>query len=249
MNKISWRKLEMFVFLVIFFATTMVAQVVGLGQEAVKASLRPHVGMEGLASSPYSRSTGSVELGHLRLTGGEVFSEGKLFTQATAGWKLSRGKPSSDHHHSRWGYIEPQVGVAKVRGEGGRALFGVRGMYESPKWFMETWTITTNPKKEGWWTNCEPLADVFRYVGKGFYVGVVSSCFVGPEPKHGKDSHPAAHHPPAPPATTPGTPRVRQFFAGAGVMRRQGKTDFGVSYELPLSGGRAYIALFGSFSF
>ncbi len=237
----------MFVFLFLVFATLSVAQVVGLGQEAVKASLRPHVGVEGIASHSYSRTTGSVELGSLRFTGGEVFSEGKIFTQGTLGWKFSRGKPSSDHHHSQWGFVEPHVGVAEVRGEGGRALFGVRGMYESPRWFMETWTITS-PKKGGW-TNCEPLADVFRYVGKGFYFGVVSSCFMGPEPKHGKDSHPAVHHPPASPATTPGTPRVRQFFAGAGVMRRQGKTDVGVSYELPLSGGRAYVALFGSFSF
>ncbi len=183
----------------------------------------PAVAVEALGSSAFSRLSAYAQFGQLRLTGATVRSEGYGFNQVTTGYVFAPLKREDTEF-----FVEPFVGSAFTR-EGSRLAVGGRFIYLSRSWFMENWT--TKYSGHNGWTNCEPLADVMRHVGKGFYVGAASSCYIGTE-----------HH-------EEKVERHAHFFAGPGMLYRRGKLDVGASYEFQLRGHQKFWAMFGTYTF
>lgn len=165
----------------------------------------PTVGCDLLTSSPFSRASCYAESGPVSLTGSMIRSEGRSFGTLTTGWVF---KPKEESEVEK--YVEPFFGTAITKEEI-RSVFGERALYSSKKWRFESW-VSKYPGKQGW-TNCEPLMDAMRGVGKGIYIGVASSCYFGQEKQQGEQE------------------KLRQIFVGPALRYRHGKLEAGVSVE------------------
>jgi hypothetical protein len=184
------------------------------------------VSVDTLTAGAYSRALVSDKIGNLRLGGGAVLSEGIGLRQVNLGWVWEPGKKQD-----REFFVEGFAGIATLK-QGTRPVFGERFLYLSEDWMFESW-VSQYPGLKSW-TNCEPLFDAMRGVGKGIYAGVATSCYVG-FATHG-------HH---------GKHREWHFLGGPAVLWRieRWRVDVGTSLETRLpTGGKKYIGVFVTYT-
>lgn len=194
-------------------------------------STRTKVGVstEAVFSEPYKRASISVDMSNWVLTPGYITSEDRRFGFALVGYRFKR-----EMEHGGELFAEPHFGFAQGSSLGTSGLFGGRVELESRKWIVASWIDTYRGGKVHF-TTCEPLAEASRHIGGGFFLGVTSSCYIGPGNETGEEKSP--HHEVSAHAAT----TEHLFFAGPTASYRRGKVLVGASYEVG-SHGEKYIA-------
>ena len=188
--------------------------------EEHSASRKPGVSTEAIYSEPYKRASISVDLKNWVLTPGYISSEDRRFGFVLGGYRFKR-----ELEHGGEIFAEPHVGFASGNSLGQTVVLGSRVELESRKWIVASWVDTYRGGKVNFAT-CEPLAEVSRHIGNGFFFGATSSCYIGPG-NEAKEEH-AGHEP----ATAVHAPTEYLYFAGPVVSFRRGRFLGGVSYEV-----------------
>ncbi len=194
-------------------------------------STRTKVGVstEAVFSEPYKRASISVDVKNWVLTPGYATSEDRRFGFVVLGYRFKR-----EMEHGGELFVEPHLGLANGSQLGNTAVFGGRAELESRKFIVASWIDSYRGGKVHF-TTCEPLAEASRHIGGGFFLGVTSSCYIGPANEAVEVKLP--HHE----VSTHSAPTEYLFFAGPTASYRKGKVLVGASYEVG-SHGEKYIA-------
>ncbi len=187
------------------------------------------ISTEGVVSEPYKRASVSFEKSGWTFTPGIASSEKRNFGFVNLGYRFKR-----ELEHGGEVFAEPHVGFAKGTALGSSAVFGGRMELESHNWLVASW-IDSYRGGNVQFTTCEPLAEVARHVGRGFFFGASSSCYIGPANEATVETH--GHHEEAKAHTE------YLFFAGPTVMYRHKRAMFGASYEIG-KGNQRIVAAF-----
>ena len=178
------------------------------------------VSTEAVFSEPYKRASLSLDVKNWVLTPGYASSEDRRFGFALVGYRFKR-----ELEHGGELFVEPHVGLAHGSLLGNTAVYGGRVELESRKFIVAGWVDTYRGSKLHF-TTCEPLAEASRHIGGGFFLGVTSSCYIGPGNEAGEEKSP--HHKVSALAAV----TEHLFFAGPTASYRKGKALFGASYEI-----------------
>ncbi len=177
------------------------------------------VSTEGVVSEPYKRASLSYETKGWTLTPGAVSSEGRGVGFVNLGYRFKR-----ELEHGGELFVEPHIGLAKGTTLGTSAILGGRFEVESHNWLVASWVDSYRGGNVKF-TTCEPLFELARHVGKGFFFGASSSCYIGPANKATEKK--SAHHEPVVHSAT-----EHLFFVGPTVMFRYKKILAGINYEV-----------------
>jgi len=175
------------------------------------------ISTESVVSKPYKRASLSVEKNGWTLTPGAIASEGLKFGFTNLGYHFKR-----ELEHGGELFVEPHVGLAKGIALGTSAVLGGRIEAETHNWLVASW-VDTYRGGSVQFTTCEPLAEVARHVGKGFFFGASSSCYIGSVNETTVEIH--GHH-------EVKAPTEYIIFVGPTAMFRHKKLLVGASYEV-----------------
>lgn len=206
---------------------------VALAEESVNHN-KTTFNTETIVSQPYKRASFAVENRGITGTGGFISSEGRKFGFLLGGYKFK--KELNDEGNEV--YTEPHIGFASGSSTGGLVVFGNRFEVTSKQWLAASWVDHYRDKGLSF-TTCEPLAELLRGVGKGFYFGGTSSCYIGPANEH--ETINGGHE------TTKHQPAEYWFFVGPTLAFRKGGFYVGTSYELGKHNER-FLGGYASFS-
>jgi len=204
---------------IVLCLTLLCVTIVPVLAEDHSSGHKASISTEGIVSEPYKRASISIEAKGWTLTPGAISSEGRRFGFVNLGYRFKR-----ELEHGGELFVEPHVGLAKGSTLDTSAVIGARAEFESHNWLVASWVDSYrwgNIK----FTTCEPLAEVARHVGKGFFFGASSSCFIGPANEAKKET--SVHHEPAARTAT-----EQLFFVGPTAMFRHKNVLAGVSYEV-----------------
>ncbi|MFA5991142.1 MAG: hypothetical protein WC794_02780 [Candidatus Doudnabacteria bacterium] len=191
------------------------------------------ISTELVASEPFMRASISVEKSGWTLTPGVASSEDRKFGFVNLGYRFKRELENGGEV-----FAEPHVGFAKGNTLGTSAVFGGRMELESHNWLVASWVDSYRGGNVKF-TTCEPLAEVARHIGKGFFFGASSSCYIGPANEAAEEK--SAHH-----EAETHTITEHLFFVGPTVMFRHKRILFGASYEVG-KGNERIVAGFANF--
>ncbi len=202
---------------IVFCLVTLVALIIPALAEEHSTGRKASVSTEGLVSEPYKRASISFEKSGWTLTPGVISSEGRNFAFANFGYRFKR-----ELEHGGELFAEPHIGFAKGNTLSTSAVFGGRMELESHNWLVASWVDSYRGGSVKF-TTCEPLAEVARHVGRGFFFGASSSCYIGPANESTVENH--GHH-----EVKAHTEHL--VFVGPTGMLRLKRALFGVSYEV-----------------
>ncbi len=192
------------------------------------SGVRPGISTEAVISEPYKRASLSVDVKNWVFTPGYITSEDRRFGFALVGYRFKR-----EIEHGGELFVEPHLGLANGSQLGNAVVYGGRMELETHKFIAAAWVDSYRGKMN--FTTCEPLAEVSRHIGGGFFLGVTSSCYIGPGNEAAEEK--PVHHE----VSTRSVPTEHLFFAGPTASYRKGKVLLGASYEVG-SHGEKYLA-------